>query len=357
MQIHALVAGTDLPAIREARDDRGLDGRIDIRILEHDEGCFAAQFQTHDLQILRACGIDFPPRAHAARHGDRSLKGERTRASPTVRPSPVTTLSTPLRQSRPLGESGNLDGGQGSGLMALHDDGVACDKGRTDLAGRQGGRVVPSRQADNHAEGHAADPDILVRMVRWEKIALDASRVLGRIGEKRHDGVDLALGLVQGLSLFEHHDACEMRLLPADGRGKIGDVAGAHDGWQSGPGRLGTVGGLQGSRRIVHRAGRNGCEHRLVRRILDFQSTRRLTIRPGSIDIHLIVGHIFRVTGCGRSGHREPPTQDAPGRGKAEPGPVVPADGVTRVSSELAQAEQRQTKRRFSIYLVRPKLR
>jgi hypothetical protein len=52
VQVHALVAGADLPAIGEARHDGGFHRGLDVRVFEHDERSLAAELQADDLQFV-----------------------------------------------------------------------------------------------------------------------------------------------------------------------------------------------------------------------------------------------------------------------------------------------------------------
>ena len=175
--------------------------------------------------------------------------------------SPVTTWSTPSGTPASRGEVGERQRGQRRLLGGLDDDRAAGGERRRGLAGDHRGGKVPGRDPGGDADRLLQDDDPLVGLVRRDRVAVDALRLLAEPLEERRRVGDLAARLRQRLALLAREQPCQLLLPlehqvrePAQNRGALLGGAGT-------PGRIGPLGRLDRRPRLLDPVPRHVLEH------------------------------------------------------------------------------------------------
>ena len=192
-------------------------GRIQIGIVEHQEGRVAAQFHGHPLDCGGALGDQLF--AHRGRAGEGKLGDLGTFGEHPAHAAGIATgddVDYTRREAGHLRQPGQRQGGQRRLRGRPEDEGAAHRQGRGGLAGDHGTGEIPGRDCSHHAHRLLDHDDAPVRRGRGDGLAVHPLAFLGEPFHERGAVGDLAPGLGQGLALFHGHDQAEFVLVRHD---------------------------------------------------------------------------------------------------------------------------------------------
>ena len=192
-----------------------------------------------------------------------------------------------------VGQLGNFQRRGRRSFVRLDDDGVARNQSWPHLAAHKPSGIVPRRQRNDHAMGHALDPDLLVRIVRRNDISGDPARFLGRVGQIKCRPLDLAARLMQGLALFGDDTTRKPLAVFKNKAAEIFQQLPAGGGRHSLPCRLGLIGSRDCPVGIVGIAARNRCNHLPRGRIFNLDPFFQVGLNPTAADVIAVAVSAF----------------------------------------------------------------
>ena len=230
----ALARRAALPRVEEARRQRGVDGRVEVGVLEDHERAVAAHLQQQVL--ARGARGDRLPGGDRADEPHRLRPGFAAISSPTTAPGPVTMLTTPggsSAASRHPAHRGGTDD-----VVRAPAPTPRRSRTRSPAPGSRRHRVRPVPRADDRddAARHAVEQHPLVRVDRRRHQALHPGGVGGRHLEVGDQLLDLVARLgPERLALIERERVREVVTALVDHRRRRVHRGGAVEGAERRP--------------------------------------------------------------------------------------------------------------------------
>ena len=181
LHIHPLGAVTHLPGIDHPRINNRFYRQVQIRVVHHDSGSLAAEFQADFGNVFRGGSHDFFPGPYASGHADhshfriaRQFLTDRFAAS-------QHQVKDPFWQTNLMDDFGKGDGIIWRKFAGFDNDGIAGNERRSQLAGDQEKREVPRQDAGRDAERTFENEDIFAGTIALQDLTFVAARPLGHI--------------------------------------------------------------------------------------------------------------------------------------------------------------------------------
>ncbi|MNP08250.1 hypothetical protein D3C76_1003100 [compost metagenome] len=195
LDIQTVGADAGLAVVAVLRDQRPLDSGVQVGVIEDDEGCIAAQFQRHLLDVLGA--LDHQPAADFGGAGEGQLAHERVTGQ-LAADFAGTAGDHAEHAFRNAGALGQLGQGQGRvrrlrGRLEYH--GAAGGQGRTGLAGDHRRREVPRSDGGGYTDRLLEHHQALVDLVTGDHVAIHALGLFAEPLQKGSGISDFATGL------------------------------------------------------------------------------------------------------------------------------------------------------------------
>jgi hypothetical protein len=184
-----------------------VDRRVEVRVLEDQEGRVAAQLHGHAQDPLG--GLGHQRAAHLRGPRERQLAGPlvgEQRAHHLAGGRGGDHVEHAVGQPALAGDLGQPQGGQGCQGGGLDHRGAAGGERRTDLAGRHRQREVPRGDQQAGPHGAAGGQDAPVAAGRGQVAPVRAHRLLGVPPQELGAVGDLALRLLQRLAHLERDE-------------------------------------------------------------------------------------------------------------------------------------------------------
>ncbi len=284
--LHENSVGADagLPAIAELRRDRAFHRKIEIGVVENDEGGIAAEFEREPLDAV--CSAAHQQRTDAGRAGEGDL------AYRLVRHELVTDrrrharddIDDAGRNAGALGEHAEGERREGRELRGLDDHRAAGGERRGDLPGDHRVGEIPRRDDGADADRFLQHDDAAVRRRGGNGVAADAAGFFREPFDKGGAVADLATRLLERLALFHRHEHRQIfevfdhQRVPALEHGGAFGVGFLLPRSEGGIGRFDGRAGF-GRSHVGH-----GAENGLVRRIDDVDDLARSSGDPLTAD-------------------------------------------------------------------------
>ncbi len=254
----------DLALVNEDAEARGVDGVVEVGILENDQRAFAAHFEDDALAALGAFGGDDAADLGGAGEGDQLHA--RVVIHHLGHAGAVTghDVEDAGRRAGALHNFSELQADEGRFFGRLEDNGVSAGEGEGDFFHGQHDRKVEGRDGGNDAEGAANRHGDQTGNVGGENFTANAAGFSGDGANQIAGEGNLELGFAEGGTAFSDQ---EIDHFVAGGFELVGE---AHDevlalgGEAGGPGGLGGVGGVDGGAHVLFLSHENFGEGALV---------------------------------------------------------------------------------------------
>jgi len=251
--LHIQPVGTHagLPGVAVFAGDGAFDRRIDVGIVKHDERRVAAQLQRQLFDGGRALRHEHA--AHFGGAGKRQVPYHAACAQRLADGARVAAGNDVDYARRQSGAHRQLGGGQRGERRqpgGFDDHRTAGGQRGGDLARDHRQRKVPRRDGRAHADGLANHHNALGRVVRGQRLAVDALGLLGKPFDEAGPVSHFALGLGQWLALLGGHDAGQVVLMRHQQTKPVQQQRVAPLAGERAPGRPGGIGGGYGLLRV-----------------------------------------------------------------------------------------------------------
>ena len=169
--------GAPLTAECESREDRALDGEIEVRIRHHHERVLAPELEARALQMAAAELADAP--SHGSRAGEAHLVDEFLleggfQPGRGGRAVGVNDLQDAAGEPGVHEERRERVGERRRVLGRLPHDGVAADERRDDVPGGHRHREVPRGDDERHPDGHPEGEELLALHLARHRLPVQA---------------------------------------------------------------------------------------------------------------------------------------------------------------------------------------
>ena len=288
LNVQAVGTYAGLTVVAVFGDDRAFYGFIQVRIVEHDKRCVAAQLQRHFLDVLGAFGHQLA--TDFGRAGEGQLAHDRV-AGQLAADIAGTAGYNAQHAFRDAGTVCQLNQGQGRerGLRSwLDHHGATGGQGRAGFTGDHGCREVPRGNSSGHADRLFDHDQTFVRLVARDHVAVNTLGFFGEPLDKRSGIDDFALGFGQWLALLQGHQAAEVVLVFDQQLKPATQLGCTLFGGQGTPGWQRFVCGFNGTTGF-NRAHLWHCADDFTgSRVVDLDGLATVRINPGTIDIGLL---------------------------------------------------------------------
>ena len=216
LHINAVGAHASLACIAVLAGDGPFNGRLQVRIIEHDERRIAPQLQRQLLDRGRALSHQQAPdfgatrEAQVTHHIAFAQLLAHGNAAGSIAGEHIEHTGRETGASRQLGDG---QGRQRCQLGRFDDHGATCRQSRRHLAGDHGQREIPRRDGRTHTDRLANHQQTPVVVELRQGFAIAAFGLLGKPLDKAGSIDHLALGFGKGLALFGGHDAGDIVLV------------------------------------------------------------------------------------------------------------------------------------------------
>ena len=288
LHIDTVGADAGLAGVAVFGGNRALDRGIHVRIVEHDEGGVAAQFQRYFLDRRRA--LLHQQAAHGGRTRKAQLAHEGVACHFAADGFRVAgdDAEHAARDARALGQHGQRQRRERRQLCGFQDNRAAGGQRRRDFSRDHRRRKIPRRDRGADADRFLGHDDAAVRPRRGQRIAGNA---LGLFAEPLEEGGrigDLAFRLLQGLALFGRH---QERQVVGVFQHQVVPLAQDETAFARGfpaPGRPGGIGGLDRVPRFPRPHVRHAAQLVSSGRVDHVDAGAVLSIAPRAIDVSLL---------------------------------------------------------------------
>ena len=243
---HAVGADAGLAGVAVLRHHGALHGRIEVGIVEDDEGRIAAEFEADLLDGRRALRHQHAADFGRAGEGQRTDDGVRGHLRADLAREPVMTEKTPAGMPARSASSASARAESGVSLAGLQTKAQPAASAGPGLAGDHRIGEVPRRDGGDDAHRLLDHDHAAIGPGRGNGLAIDA---LGLFGEELDEGRaigDFAARFGQRLALLGGHDLGQVLLVLHHQVEPLAQDGGAFLGGLLRPVLLGALGSLDG---------------------------------------------------------------------------------------------------------------